>query len=265
MTPAGTRARPGNAGPHRPGVTPGDRDPAGDQASVAYLAPWRVDVLSRGGVPRLLPLAAVERLMARTLAAAHAPAPASIGLVLSHDAELAALNRRAMGKRGPTDVLSFPLLSPSAFPAHAGQDPLVRPGAGAAGRDHDAGVTQRDATVAFALPPGVRPHLGDVVVSIERAIAQSLDGHGGQSGDRSWAPSDELRLLVVHGTLHVCGWDHARPAEEAAMRALERDLLAAPDRIPAVGSKPQRSTAPHRSGHADGGSGHSTASWSPCR
>jgi probable rRNA maturation factor len=215
-------------------------------------------------VPSLLPLAALERLIARTLAAAHAPAPASIGLVLSHDAELAALNRRAMGRRGPTDVLSFPLLSPSVLPAHAGQDPAVRRGAGATGGDLDAGVTPRDAAVDFALPPGVRPHLGDVVVSIERAIAQALDGHGGQSGDRSWSPSDELRLLVVHGTLHVCGWDHARPAEEAAMRALERDLLAAPDRIPAARTKPQGRTAPHRPGGADGGSGRATASRSPC-
>ncbi len=36
-----------------------------------------------------------------------------------------------------------------------------------------------------------------------------------------WSPADELRLLVVHGALHLCGWDHAEPAEEAAMRALE--------------------------------------------
>jgi probable rRNA maturation factor len=35
-----------------------------------------------------------------------------------------------------------------------------------------------------------------------------------------------LRLLVTHGALHLCGWDHARPDEEAAMRALERELLA---------------------------------------
>ena len=38
--------------------------------------------------------------------------------------------------------------------------------------------------------------------------------------------ADELRLLVTHGALHVCGWDHADPAEEAAMRALEQRLLA---------------------------------------
>ena len=34
-----------------------------------------------------------------------------------------------------------------------------------------------------------------------------------------------MLLLAVHGTLHICGWDHAAPEEEAAMRALEQRLL----------------------------------------
>ena len=50
-------------------------------------------------------------------------------------------------------------------------------------------------------------------------------GAGGQTGDVRWAPADELRLLIIHGGLHVCGWDHAEPGEGAAMRALERRLL----------------------------------------
>jgi probable rRNA maturation factor len=79
--------------------------------------------------------------------------------------------------------------------------------------------------VAFALPPGSRQHLGDVIVSVERAMEQADQGRGGQTGDVRWSARDELRLLVTHGTLHVCGWDHAEPAEEAAMRALEQRLL----------------------------------------
>jgi probable rRNA maturation factor len=71
----------------------------------------------------------------------------------------------------------------------------------------------------------VRTHLGDIVVSVERAVEQAQTGRGGWTSDRRWAPADELRLLVTHGTLHVCGWDHAEPAEEAAMRALEAELL----------------------------------------
>ncbi len=119
-----------------------------------------------------------------------------------------------MGKDGPTDVLSFPLLPAGAFPPHEGRS-------GGRGRARQAG----DPPPAAFVPPGRRIHLGDIVVSVERAIAQADEGRGGHTGDVRWAPADELRLLVVHGTLHVCGWDHAEPAEEAAMRALERRLL----------------------------------------
>ena len=92
-----------------------------------------------------------------------------------------------MGHAGPTDVLSFPLLPPP----HSAQGP-VRPD------------TPR--------PPGSRIHLGDIVVSVERADDQATTGRGGQTGDVRWSPADELRLLVTHGTLHICGLGprHAR-------------------------------------------------------
>jgi probable rRNA maturation factor len=69
-------------------------------------------------------------------------------------------------------------------------------------------------------------HVGDIVVSVERAAAQAGEGRGGQTGDVHWSTADELRLLVTHGTLHLCGWDHAAAGEEGEMRALERRLLA---------------------------------------
>jgi rRNA maturation RNase YbeY len=56
-------------------------------------------------------------------------------------------------------------------------------------------------------------------------MAQAATGRGGQTGDVRWDAASELRLLLTHGALHVCGWDHAEHAEEAAMRALERRLL----------------------------------------
>jgi probable rRNA maturation factor len=176
-----------------------------------YLGPWRIDVESRDGVERILAATVLARTAAAALDAAGAPAPASLGLILSGDAELAELNATHMGKDGPTDVLSFPLLPPSAFPDHPGKD-------AASGTEDEP----------FPLPPGARRHLGDVVVSVERAIDQAGAGRGGQTGDVRWDARDELRLLVTHGALHVCGWDHAEPVEEAAMRALERDLLRAP-------------------------------------
>jgi probable rRNA maturation factor len=175
-----------------------------------YLGPWRIDVEWRDGVARLLPATALARTAAAALDAASAPAPASLGLILADDAELAELNGRHMGKDGPTDVLSFPMLDPRDYPAHPGKaDP-----APTAGADEP-----------FPLPPGTRRHLGDIVVSVERAVEQAEQGRGGQTGDVRWDARDELRLLVTHGTLHVCGWDHADPEEEAAMRALEQGLL----------------------------------------
>jgi probable rRNA maturation factor len=193
--------------------------------TVRYLPPWRVEWSVRAGVPRLRPLAQLTRLIDVALRAAGAPAPASIGLILSDDAELATLNATAMGKAGPTDVLSFPLLPPERFPWHEGKSGPARPsGSEATSR----GASAADAPPPFVLPPGARPHLGDIVVSVERAVAQASEGHGGQTGDVAWSPADELALLLVHGVLHLCGWDHADPVEQGAMRRLEASILADP-------------------------------------
>jgi probable rRNA maturation factor len=190
---------------------------------------WHIDVTVRPGVARLLPGAEVARVVAAALSAAGAPEPAGLSVVLADDAELAELNETHLGHERPTDVLSFPLLQPEAFPAHAGRPRAGRPRAGRSGSSsggRTAGAAPAAApTTPFVLPPGTRPHLGDIVLSVERAIAQAREGRGGQTGDVRWSAAEELRLLLTHGALHVCGWDHAEPVEEAAMRALEQRLL----------------------------------------
>jgi probable rRNA maturation factor len=174
-----------------------------------YRPPWRIDLTVRSG---LNPPVAASRLAAAIAAAASAagaPHPGVVGLILTDDRELARLNRTAMGHHGPTDVLSFPLLPPTAFPAHPGQrrgiDDAPRP--------------------PFVLPPGARRWLGEIVVSVPRAALQASQGRGGQDGRQRWSTADELLLLVTHGTLHLCGWDHVDPLEAVAMRGLERHLL----------------------------------------
>jgi probable rRNA maturation factor len=173
-----------------------------------YLRPWRIDLTVRPGTPSIVAARTLARSIAAALSAAGAPSPASVGLTLTDDHELAELNERHMGEVGGTDVLSFPLLPPAAFPPHEGEP-----------------TDRRAAAPTFPLPPGGRQPLGDIVVSVERAIAQAEQGRGGQTGNVRWSPADELRLLVIHGALHLCGWDHAEPTEEKAMRSLERQLL----------------------------------------
>ena len=83
----------------------------------------RVEVTVRSGVPDLLPVDVCRRFLEAAIDAAGAPPISTVSLTLSDDAELASLNEVHMGQSGPTDVLSFPLLPPSAFPVHPGQAP----------------------------------------------------------------------------------------------------------------------------------------------
>jgi probable rRNA maturation factor len=190
-------------------------DPIEGTTSSIYLPPFRIDVTVRPDVPHVVSRQRVATAVRAALEAAGAPGPGSIAIVLSGDEELAELNTMHMGHDGPTDVLSFPFFPAEAFPPHErGIDPHRDPWVAAALKQ------------AFALPPGLRAHLGDLIVSVERAIAQADQGRGGQTGDLAWTPVEELLLLAVHGTLHICGWDHAEPVEEAAMRAMESRVLA---------------------------------------
>jgi probable rRNA maturation factor len=199
---------------------------AGDRRSPVRVGPWRIDPIVRDAVPLPLPISvsALGRSVAAALEAARAPEPASVGLVLSDDAELAELNEAHLRHEGPTDVLSFPLLPPEAFPPHPGAHGGAL-GSGSRRGANESGTDVRTAPPAFAGPPGQRVHIGDIVVSVERAAEQAAGGRGGQTGDVTWSAADELRLLVTHGTLHLCGWDHAEPVEEREMRALEQRLL----------------------------------------
>ncbi len=62
--------------------------------------------------------------------------------------------------------------------------------------------------------------LGEIAVSLETAAAQAADHPG-------WSLADELELLLVHGLLHLCGWDDGEAEERKAMQQREDELLIA--------------------------------------
>ena len=62
-------------------------------------------------------------------------------------------------------------------------------------------------------------YLGDIVIAYPYAARQAV-----RFGNSTAA---EVRLLTVHGVLHLLGYDHATPAEEAAMWAIQEQVLAA--------------------------------------
>ena len=158
----------------------------------------RVTRQRRGGVS--ITSTELSALVARALRRAGAPANGEAVLTLVDDATIAKLNATHMGKRGPTDVLSFPLIDPRDFPARAG----VR-------RTGSRRVSLLQGSIATQLP------IGDIVISVDRAIEQARDGRGGVDGATKQSVADEVRLLAVHGALHLCGWDHDTSVSQAAM------------------------------------------------
>lgn len=111
-------------------------------------------------------------------------------LVLTDNVRIRELNARYRSKDRATDVL--------AFPGDVDADPFLPP------------------------PPGARVeprYLGDVVVSVERAVEQAPRFHND--------PESELARLVTHGILHLLGHDHHTPAEGRRMKAAERAALRA--------------------------------------
>jgi len=61
--------------------------------------------------------------------------------------------------------------------------------------------------------------LGDIVISLEKTIAQAEEY--GHSQER------ELAFLFVHGMLHLLGYDHQEETETSEMRKMEEEILAA--------------------------------------
>lgn len=137
---------------------------------------------------------------ARHLMALVGLAACELSIVIADDAFVHALNREFRGKDRPTDVLSFPQLE-EAHEVRAG-DRLM----------------QREQARPLALV--AETVLGDVVISVDTARRQARR--------LGVTPAARMRTLLVHGLLHLLGYDHERsPAEARRMFARERELAAA--------------------------------------
>jgi probable rRNA maturation factor len=135
-------------------------------------------------VPRLPSARGLSEFLARAQAAVRLRGEVSV--LLTTDAAIRRLNRQFRGKNKATDVLSFP----------------------AAGVDGDRVAHNHDRK---------RERLaGDLAISVETARRQSVEqGH---------ALAMEVRILILHGLLHLHGFDHEKDAGEMARR--ERTLRA---------------------------------------
>ena len=111
----------------------------------------------------------------------------SVDLLLTDDAEVRALNREWRGKDQPTNVLSFPML-------------------------------ERAELLALGLD-GPEEMLGDIALALETCTREAAE--------KDIPLEHHVAHLIVHGLLHLAGYDHATSPEDArVMERLEINALA---------------------------------------
>jgi probable rRNA maturation factor len=131
----------------------------------------------------------LQRIVLETLEAEGIASPVEMGLVITDSKTIQKLNRTYRGKDQPTDVLAF----------------------------HMSPDTSEESELRFVGPPDGVHHLGEIVISYPQAIRQAQEqGH---------SVAQELALLIVHGVLHLLGYDHELPEEEQQMKARENEIL----------------------------------------
>ena len=129
----------------------------------------------------------VKKIVRQVLKAEGVIPPYEVSLAFTNAETVRQLNRDYRGVDEPTDVLAFSMLP------------------------------QKGTDSSFPLPPDGLTRLGEVIISYPQAAEQARElGH---------SPEKELALLIIHGILHLLGYDHEESEEESKMREREREFL----------------------------------------
>ena len=151
-------------------------------------------VFQQGGLQRLVIAANIRTCINAVLKAECVTAKCEINVLVTDDAGIQEINRTSRNIDRPTDVLSFPMfeLSPGELPQDWSEY-----------EDPDTGLVP----------------LGDMCISLERAIAQAQEfGH---------TTRREVGYLTIHSMLHLLGYDHMDEGpQKRQMRAREEDIAA---------------------------------------
>jgi probable rRNA maturation factor len=114
-------------------------------------------------------------------------AKSEMTLVITGDEKIHELNLKYLDEDRPTDVLSFPMNE------------------------------QLDAVPVFMNIPDGKLHLGDIIISYPTAVTQAKEHH--HSVNR------EIIILLIHGILHLLGYDHDLPERKRVMNKREAAIL----------------------------------------
>ena len=138
--------------------------------------------------------ATIRRCIRQTLKAEKISAPCEINVLVTDDRGIKIINRESRKIDKPTDVLSFPM-----FQLEAGNPPTEWEEY----QDPETGLVP----------------LGDMCISLERAIAQAQEfGHSTRR---------EVGYLTIHSMLHLLGYDHLDEGEQKRQMRGREEAIAA--------------------------------------
>jgi probable rRNA maturation factor len=131
----------------------------------------------------------LQRVIEKPLVHENVPPQIEISLVITGQERIQELNRDYRGKDQPTDVLSFAMSEQK----------------------------EEEEQESFIGPPDGIVHLGEVIISYPQALIQAAEkGH---------SIKREMAVLIIHGVLHILGYDHEKAEMEPAMQAREKEVL----------------------------------------
>ena len=151
-----------------------------------------INVLIAEGLEARLEVSWLQSVAEQALVAQKVSPDAELSLVIAGQERVRQLNRDYLGRDAPTDVIAFSMLPELLAGGEPGAPPFVAP------------------------PDGVS-HLGEVIIAYPQAVIQAEEHHH--------PAKKELAILIIHGVLHLLGYDHAEPDQERQMRAREAEIL----------------------------------------
>ena len=145
-----------------------------------------INVLVDEGFKECLGVSWLQSVAEQVLVAQDVGFQTELGLVITSQERVQRLNRDYLGKDRPTDVLAFSMLP------EADRSPFVAP------------------------PDGVL-HLGEVIIAYPQAVIQAEEhGH---------SLKREIAILIIHGVLHLLGYEDEKPELKRQMAIREQEIL----------------------------------------
>ena len=152
----------------------------------------------------------LTQVIKQTLQRVGITVPVMLTLMITDDEAIRDMNKQYRQQNKPTDVLSFPLLEKPLVDAPVEQ--LWQPAVDAEGQPISSSTPS-----VFVTPPELITNLGDIVISWPTVSKQAAEaGH---------STAYELLYLVVHGVLHLVGYDDQNEAGYQTMVHIQQTVL----------------------------------------